>query len=1284
MKINIFYSYQSDFKKFNDDFLTKIIEDCINKMNEEYRIRGIELVFQKSTRNYNTKTQEYKESPGARNISDELQRRIQKSDVFIGDVTTINKKTFLQRFNIRKFRPSSNNNVIFETGVALNSKSECIFIYNEIIHKFSQDKIALDLNLYDVSIIYKYNNNSNYDENYSEVSKKILNKLGPTIEAAISKQKSKIRPFLNFNDWQKEKYNSGNSPFITSSKYDSFKLELDNSISLNKTNPKPTRILGLSGLGKTRSIYNYFENTENNKTRKNLFYCDCNTSYFTVEEWNKQLDEFIQHSKESEFQTILILDNCDLDVHRRFTRKINNSNIIFISIYNDPTEQTRGNGSDTNYIELKSAEFKETISEFIEKNTMELEKSVKEQIISLSSGNFQMAKLLIDVYNKQTTLTGRIEDTELFEKLIQKYIGEGSSGEDNKRFIQSSSLFNAWGFKDEVKTQFKLIATNQYLTPVRKDDIANTAKFNKLTKDLIDAGIYEVRGRFISMRPTPLALHFAEKWFRNNDCHMPEVVELLDDKENHLLANEFCKQIDYLGYVPEAILMVERLLSPNSNFLKADILNTDFGARLIRSFSIINPTVASKYISNYLQNFIDLSQFIDGRRYTVWALEKLCFLKDTFEESSKSLLLLAMAENETWGNNATNQFTHLFKILLPGTEADLVARFEMLEYISQQEDLKYQEILIKALYSALEVNHFSRDGRMSEFGLENKEDFEPSRNECCIYWGNIFKLLKKLYHNEEFKLKDKLEELLVKKFQFYTSGVLFNHIFSLIQEIAIVKKYEWDNLLDSISYIIKNGRNIGVENYNKLEELKSKLTHKDFYRYFSNPYLFEEKDYRYDTERFTELANNAYKLYTDEDIQWSEQLGLLFYTNQYKIIQSYFGKKLAIEFTLTQQNRFIDQSLQFIHENVEHKDRNYELLVNFILSADDKIIEDILNAEYTQKDHPLLFIRLITSVDILEVQLGLIKHFVSSYSLNSEILKNLCNGTTLGQISPQQWELILNLIEEHQVNGQDIAMQFSSIIFHYASEEKKKGALELFKKYIFKQPNIFKDSYSFNYSHWIRHINDILEFKHDAKFAIYIHNQIIKEISGNAPQTNDDLFQSIYIILFKDYFDDIWIDFKSALLSSGENYLVYFKIKHILQANNSNTRGLLGPLFYYDANYEKLINYAEDDEKLQARIASMCPVFAGDNDDYANWSPYTLKLINKYGKNTKMLDALNANMNSFGWTGSTVPYYRSLITLLSQLKNHQFKEVKSWAKKEIENLERSIKNETIRDHESFL
>ena len=83
-------------------------------------------------------------------------------------------------------------------------------------------------------------------------------------------------------------------------------------------------------------------------------------------------------------------------------------------------------------------------------------------------------------------------------------------------------------------------------------------------------------------------------------------------------------------------------------------------------------------IERALDGYDDLSEVEgDVRRRLVETLEKIAFHNDTFSDGARILLQLAVAENETWANNATGQFKELFPIVLGGTEADGEARLRL-------------------------------------------------------------------------------------------------------------------------------------------------------------------------------------------------------------------------------------------------------------------------------------------------------------------------------------------------------------------------------------------------------------------------------------------------------------------------------------------------------------------------------------------------------------------------------------------------------------------------------
>jgi len=101
---------------------------------------------------------------------------------------------------------------------------------------------------------------------------------------------------------------------------------------------------------------------------------------------------------------------------------------------------------------------------------------------------------------------------------------------------------------------------------------------------------------------------------------------------------------------------------------------------------------------------------IDGdiRRNLVWALEKLCFHADVFEEAAWSLLLLAAAENESWSNNSTGLFSQLYRVHLSGTAAEPNVRLHLLNKALDLNKTDVDMVVLDALSEAVSTYGGSR------------------------------------------------------------------------------------------------------------------------------------------------------------------------------------------------------------------------------------------------------------------------------------------------------------------------------------------------------------------------------------------------------------------------------------------------------------------------------------------------------------------------------------------------------------------------------------------------
>lgn len=124
-------------------------------------------------------------------------------------------------------------------------------------------------------------------------------------------------------------------------------------------------------------------------------------------------------------------------------------------------------------------------------------------------------------------------------------------------------------------------------------------------------------------------------------------------------------------------------------------------------------------------------------------LEKSCFHASAFEQSAWCMLLLASAENESWGNNATGMFSQLFRINLSGTEAAPHIRFDILRRALDLNRLEIDIVVLKALDQAISTYGGTRTIGAEYQGTKAPlEEWRPKLwQEIFDYWQEAFNLM---------------------------------------------------------------------------------------------------------------------------------------------------------------------------------------------------------------------------------------------------------------------------------------------------------------------------------------------------------------------------------------------------------------------------------------------------------------------------------------------------------------------------------------------------------------
>lgn len=198
------------------------------------------------------------------------------------------------------------------------------------------------------------------------------------------------------------------------------------------------------------------------------------------------------------------------------------------------------------------------------------------------------------------------------------------------------------------------------------------------------------------------------------------------------LTHSFADQFRLMGHNDKVKEMLNNLLGEDSPFGNAEMINTNLGSRLFRSFAEVNPVAVVDCLWNALGGMTieSLYRIDEGRRNLVWTLDKLCFDKRCFMKAAKLMMLLGIAENEDIANNAKNQFMGLFPVYLPATEVSLDERLEFLKEISAIND--YKIMALDAIGRALNTHDFMLLGGAEKQGLKELKPYHPKEKEEII------------------------------------------------------------------------------------------------------------------------------------------------------------------------------------------------------------------------------------------------------------------------------------------------------------------------------------------------------------------------------------------------------------------------------------------------------------------------------------------------------------------------------------------------------------------------
>lgn len=1253
LELKIFFSWQMSTlcnKKINNKtFLWSCLEKAVKKLSDKGEFQGVTFIIDEGLR----------KEAGDKPVAETCIKKIKECHIYIADFTIETKFTYLRHW-LRKYckfdlRSNVNGSVLIEYGHA----KEClgndgiILVMNTINGDPSR---IIDLLPYDCRqnrnpILFEINKtkftetekNSQKYRDFQEKKQKLIDELSGAIKlAARSAIKNIYNHFQPFISCEKAINESG---YRTDFKWTTDLIQIKNAIQSNRD---IMRIVGLSGLGKTRLVLEAL--LEHQDTSHKLY---CNMA--NNEE--KVVFKTIESLFDGYGKAIIILDNCPY----YFLEKVydmrcgKNATNPIIAIDNDPNEKI----DNLRYQVYRLDVSDEIVEDIITKNADFFSPENKKKIIEFSGGIPFIAELLLEEWRK-TKEIGNISN----RTLITKLLGADERSE-NRIIAQSLSLFNSLGIEDDVRKEMIFVATNKNITSIDGDDEIKERKFDTLIHDYLGRRLLDRKGRFVFIRPLPIAWYLMCEWL--TDCSKDRLRKVLEDirtsEVSASLAPAFGAQFKDMSMSNKAIEMLDEILRVGSPFSDAEVINTEVGSRLFRSFVEVAPQPVANCLYSALgnKNIVDLYSIVEGRRNLVWTIEKLCFDPITFQKGAKLMLRLACAENEDISNNATGQFIALFPIYLPATAVSLKERITFLCREIKNEEQK--QLILLAVDRALNTSNFIYFNGAEMQGQHKLENYRPiSHAEVEEYIRGCLDIIYyEIEHGTEYR--DYCIDVLSKNFRSLSAFGAFDIVISYIKKVAEMLNYEWEDMKENLYFALKDQKIAYCDKIKEeLQTLINSFTKDTFEARFSmvekfygfdfdfkniNTQLeYEKKDAKYEALA-VEMAEK--KLFTKDTLR------VIYNCKTYHAQQ--FGRKLATLLSKEEQKEFIKNSLEVLPEKCT------SIIVDFMAMVDEDVFAQTFDIVKQQERYDLLFpIVAIRNYKFQGKYVDILYDLVVTHEADISNFISFWNYSPIITLTSDESAAFLSRLLSLP-NSYETVLHMVSILYLDGRYKENLKFEKMFEQEVFK--SIDKMQELMQNPHYTQVLCSLLTNGKRDQLAKSVMSGIIDYIVVNQNISVNYNVEEILSILLEKYFDVTWNILANAMSSENDEEGKFSKLYWVLGSMSIYNK--FPSLIFKKEHEQALLDWCAKNPDVNAyRLMSIAPMLNGNN-----FSDIVIQIINLYGNRNFVLTALGDKLGSFVSTGSALPIYDLRIRLAETLVNHRLPEVSAWATLQVEKLKQA-------------
>lgn len=476
---------------------------------------------------------------------------------------------------------------------------------------------------------------------------------------------------------------------------------------------KMVRLVGLSGVGKTRLVQALFDNRIGARPLAQSLAVYTNLSDHPDPQPTGLASDLLANRTTA----VLIVDNCPPELHRRLSEVCTapGSTLSVITVeYDVRDDQPEG----TQVVTLETSSV-ELIEKLVTRRYPHVSEVDARTVAEASGGNARIAIAIAGTIGKTETIAG-LSDEALFQRLFHQ---RNDPNDALLRAAQACSL--VYSFDGEALTgegaELSRLAVLADMTP---------RELYKQVSELLHRDLVQSRSVWRAVLPHAIANRLAARVLDDIPCDLIEQQLVADGAVR--LARSFSRRLSFLHGHHKAVAIVKRWLGPEGFIGNVKNLN-DIGLAMFKNVAPVAPEATLAALERIRDAGLDSAVPVWLEHRTL--LRSLAYDPILFKRSVCLLMLATTAHTDEWrANEVAETYASLFAIRLSGTHATIEQRLGVVEELLRSSDSKQQSLGLVALEKILKVAHFS-SSQQFDFGAWSRDyGWEPRDHGDVTHW----------------------------------------------------------------------------------------------------------------------------------------------------------------------------------------------------------------------------------------------------------------------------------------------------------------------------------------------------------------------------------------------------------------------------------------------------------------------------------------------------------------------------------------------------------------------